>query len=238
VTTLVRGATEELDRSRRVRKSAVRSSLVALVVGCLVALVLVLSVRLHAAVGPLGIDMWVERHLVARLPRSGVLTAGKYGWIARVGAPGFVAVVTLLAVGWAVRRRDAGAVLLAILGPGLALALAELVIKPAVARKIHTGDPISIFPSGTVAVAAACAATASILVMRWYGPVYATLSALLLGGVVLVVCAAVLELGWHYATDVMGAFAVAGAAVLVAAEVVARIEQRRARVGSSPPDAF
>jgi hypothetical protein len=234
---LVRGAADELERSRRVRRSAARSSSVALLIGSLVALVLVLAVRLRSAVGPLGVDVWVERHLVGRLPRSGVLTAGKYGWIARVGAPGFVAVATLLAVGWAVRRRDAAAVLLAILGPGIALALAELVIKPAVARKIHTGDPISIFPSGTVAVVAACAATACILVNRWYGRVYAALTALLLGAVAFVVSAAVLELRWHYATDVMGALALAGAAVLAAAEVVARIEQRRARVASSPPGA-
>jgi hypothetical protein len=74
--------------------------------------------------------------------------------------------------------------------------------------------------------------------MRWYGRVYATLTASLLGGVVLVVCAAVLELGWHYATDVMGALALAGAAVLAACEVVAGIEQHRARVGSGSPGAY
>jgi hypothetical protein len=219
--------------------SAPASRSVAVRVGLLLVLVLlvvVLAVRLRYTVGPLGVDVWVARHVVWRLPRGTGLAKGRYDWIARVGAPGFVAATTTLTLVWARRRRDLTGALLALVGPGLAFAATELVIKPAIARKMHRDDLLFIFPSGTVAVVAASAAATVVLVNRWAGRVPATLTAVALCAAVAVECVAVVEVGWHYATDVVGGLAVAGAAVLAVAEVLAAFERRSGHNMSAPTD--
>jgi membrane-associated phospholipid phosphatase len=196
--------------------------------GLLLVLVVVLAVRLRSTVGPLGVDAWVARHLVGRLP-GGHTEAGKpYGWIARFGAPGFVFVLTTLAVLWAVRRRDLLGGLLAVIAPGLALVLAEVVIKPVVARKINASDVIFVFPSGTVAVVVACVASTVVLVYRWFGRARATAAGVALGVIGLIVSVSVVEVGWHYATDAIGGLAVGGIAALAAARVLTPVVPQRA----------
>jgi len=202
----------------------------------LLLLVVVLAVRLRYTVGPLGVDVWVARHVVWRLARGSSLAKGRYDWIARVGAPAFVAAATTLTLGWARRRRDLPGALLAVVGPGLAFAATELVIKPAIARKMHSDDLIFVFPSGTVAVVAASAATTVVLVNRWAGRMAAALAAAALCAVVALECVAVLEVRWHYATDVIGGLAVAGSAVIAVAEIVAAFDRRRGHAISVPTD--
>jgi membrane-associated phospholipid phosphatase len=177
-------------------------------------------------VGPLGVDEWVAQHVVRRLPRGNGHAGAEYGWIARMGAPSVVGVTTLLALAWALRQRDLPGGLLAVIGPGLAFVLAEMVIKPLVARRIHAQDLVFVFPSGTVTVVAASVAAIVVLVHRWAGPARALLAAVVLSVLPLISCVAVVALGWHYATDVIGGLAVGGAVVLAVAGLLAAFERR------------
>ena len=202
---------------------------------CLAAVVLVLAFRLRSLVGPLGVDTWVGRHLVARLPDGRGRSGDLYGWIAWVGAPGFVGAVTTFALLRAARRRDLAGGLLAVVGPGLAFVLAEVVLKPLVARRMHPKDLIFIFPSGTVAVVAAAAAATVILVKRWSGRARATMAAPVLGAIVLVVGVAVVEVGWHYATDVIGGLASRGSLPCSRSPRSLALFERKTAHGASPP---
>ena len=149
-------------------------------------------------VGPLGVDEWVAQNLVARLPRGSHHAEAGYGWIARVGEPSVFGVMTTVALGWALRRRDLPGGLFAVVGPGFAFVLAEIVIKHLVARRIHAEDFMFVFPS----------------------------AAIVFSPVLLAVCIAVVALGWHYATDVIGGLALGGAVVLAVAGILAAFERR------------
>lgn len=186
--------------------------LAAIAAGLLVVLGTV-AVRVHSLAGPLNVDSWVSRRLTEPLPLGGLeLGRSGYNWIARVGAPGFVALTMLLVLGFALRRRDYRGGLLAVVGPGIAFAVAESLAKPLVGRLDPVGRNWS-FPSGTVTVVAAAAAVVVVLVYRWAGPLTATAIALALVSVPIVVAVAVVELRWHYATDTIAGLAL-GAAVV------------------------
>jgi undecaprenyl-diphosphatase len=179
--------------------------------------------------GPLGVDRWISRHLAARLPGGSSVHVGRAGYdlIARTGAPGFVAITILLASGWALRRRDLYAGVLAVVAPAVAFVVAELLAKPIVGRQ----DPAGAwsFPSGTVTAVAAAAAVAIVLVYRWAGPTYAMVATCTLGIVPVVISVAVVELRWHYATDAVAGFAVGVAVVLAIAAVLAAFDGSRDR---------
>ena len=113
-----------------------------------------LTVRVHSMTGPLRVDRWISGHPRERLPVAGFqLGYSGYDVIARVGAPAFVVMTMVLALGWAIHRRDVEGGLLAVAGPGVAFVLAEFVAKPLVGRQDSAGGWS--FPSGTVTAVAA-----------------------------------------------------------------------------------
>jgi membrane-associated phospholipid phosphatase len=73
------------------------------------------------------------------------------------------------------------------------------VAKPLVGRHFGSSSALS-YPSGTVTAVAALAAAAFLVAPRFAKPLVA-----LAGGVaVVIVCAAVVVLRWHYPTDALG----------------------------------
>jgi undecaprenyl-diphosphatase len=188
-----------------------------------------LAVRVHSLVGPLRVDRWASRHIETRLPGGSSAHVGLAGYnlIARTGAPAFVAITMLVAVVWAVHRRDTQAGVLAVVAPVVALVVAELLAKPIVGRQDPNG--MWSFPSGTVTAVAAAAAVAVVLVYRWAGAPSAIVAALTLGVVPVVMSVAVVELRWHYATDVVAGLALGTAVVLVTAASLAAFEGSRVR---------
>ncbi len=178
---------------------------------------LVLAIRVRSTVGPLGLDRWVSQHLVPP-DGNGIVTAHvPAAWIADVGAPTFVWVMTAVTLAWAVRGRDWHGAFLAVAGPALAYVCVESLLKPIVARRISGDNQVFVFPSGTVSLVTASGVVTVVLVSRWFGRARAVLAAALLCGVVLVTCLAVIALGWHYATDAIGGVVVGGAVVLAVA---------------------
>jgi membrane-associated phospholipid phosphatase len=182
-----------------------------------------LAVRVHSMIGPLHVDRWVSGHLAERLPVAGFrLGYSGYDAIARAGAPAFVVMAMVLALGWAIHRRDVEGGLLAVAGPGVALVLAELVAKPLIGRQDPAGSWS--FPSGTVTVVAASVAVSVILVYRWAGLTRAITTALVLVVVPIVMCVAVVEVHWHYATDAVAGLALGAAVACGLAAVLAALE--------------
>jgi membrane-associated phospholipid phosphatase len=195
-----------------------------------------LTVRVHSMIGPLRVDRWVSGHFAARLPVAGFqLGHSGYDAIARAGAPAFVVMMMALALGWAIRRRDVGGGLLAVAGPGVALVVAEFVAKPLVGRQDPAGSWS--FPSGTVTAVAAAVAVSVILVYRWAGLTRAITAALMLAVVPIVMCVAVVELRWHYATDAAAGVAVGVAVACAIAAVLSALEDtyRRPRLADLSP---
>jgi membrane-associated phospholipid phosphatase len=85
-----------------------------------------------------------------------------------------------------------------LLAPIAAVLIVQTVAKPLVGR--HFAGASSSYPSGTVTAVAALAAAAFLVAPRFAQPLVA-----LAGGVVVVmVCAAVVVLRWHYPTDALG----------------------------------
>ncbi len=199
--------------------------------------VAVLAVRVHSMDGSLRVDRLVSRYLAAQLPGEAGVHVGRagYGLIARDGAPGFVVITMFLTLVWAVRRRDVPAAVLAVVAPGVAFVLVELLAKPIVGRDDPTGRAWS-FPSGTVTAVAAAAAVSVVLVYRWAGPTSAIVAAFTLGVVPVVMCVAVVELRWHYATDAIAGLAIGTAVVLAITAILAAFEASRVRRNSPALD--
>ncbi len=212
---------------RRLRREAFpRFWSLAAVTSVLAGVVVVLAVRVRSLGGPLRIDVWVSHHLLARLPTNGLPGGPGYDWIARVGAPGVVVVLTVFTLAWAVHRRDAYGALFTAVTPGLAFLLAEEVVKPLVGRG---SDNVWMFPSGTVTVVAASVVATVILVYRWSGATGAIVASLALAAIPLGMCAAVIVLQWHYATDALGGLALGGAVAFAVAGVLAAFEEAAGR---------
>jgi membrane-associated phospholipid phosphatase len=187
-----------------------------------------LAVRVHSTIGPLHVDRWVAGHLAERLPVAGFrLGYSGYDLIARAGAPAFVIMTVVLALGWARHRRDLDGGLLAVAGPGVAFVLAEFVAKPLIGRQDPAGSWS--FPSGTVTAVAAAVAVSVILVYRWAGLTRAVTTALVLTVVPIVMCVAVVELRWHYATDAVAGLALGAAVVCAIAAALAALEDAHRR---------
>ena len=159
----------------------------------------------------------------ARLPTNGLPGGPGYDWIARVGAPGVVvgAHGVHAGVGRGTAATSYGALFTAVT-PGLAFLLAEEVVKPLVGRG---SDNVWMFPSGTVTVVAASVVATVILVYRWSGRTGAIVASLALAAIPLGMCAAVIVLQWHYATDALGGLALGGAVAFAVAGVLAAFEE-------------
>ena len=116
--------------------------------------------------------------------------------------------------------------MVAVLGPGLT-GLATTVTKPLVGRVLHDAY---VYPSGHTGGATAMGLVMALLLVQLLRPSPAraglllTGFALLVGGTVGVV---VVAKGWHYATDAIGGFLVAVAAVLVCALLLDVLPHRR-----------
>jgi undecaprenyl-diphosphatase len=161
------------------------------------------------------IDRTVDLHIKQRLADHHHLLAH----LVQFGAPGTVATLTFLLVLICLVRRRWRAAVLSILGTLIAVGLTELVLKPLVDR--HIGLALS-FPSGHTTGAFAIAVTAVVLLFEdhsvrvWLRVGLVVLSLGLAAGV----AAAVVGLGYHYATDAVGGFCVALGTVLAVAVAI------------------
>lgn len=143
-----------------------------------------------------------------------------------VGSPPVVvatAALTALACLWFGRRRLA---LLAVLGPGLAGAVAML-SQPMVGRTVE-GDWA--YPSGHTAGATSLALVAAFVLVAllrpdppWAATLIAGIGVLTGAGMTVLVVAG----DWHYATDAVGGFLVAAASVLGCALLIDALPNRR-----------
>jgi len=185
---------------------------------CLFAGVTAAATRLHHLSGPVHLDRLSPAAVVpgrlagllARLRLGRLATLVDWRAVVSLASPavGVVAALALASVAWA-RRDRLGAVLC--LAPVLAVVITELVAKPLVDRRLGPGLA---FPSGHATTAAAVVALVVLLahrhrgwmgVARVAGPAVAFLA---------VVAAALVRLGYHYPTDVVGGIAVGIATVL------------------------
>jgi membrane-associated phospholipid phosphatase len=121
--------------------------------------------------------------------------------------PVLVIGVTVLGV-VALVRRDWVRALSCVIGPVGAVLTVQLVAKPLVAR--HFEGSLT-YPSGTVAAVAALAMGGFLLAPGRAKPVVAVVA----GGAVAAICAAVITLRWHYPTDVLGGICVGMGIVLL-----------------------
>ncbi len=157
--------------------------------------------------GPALLDRWL---FAAARPvhHSGFLVA-----VTRLGSP-FVVVAAAAAGCLATIRRNRPRAAALLVGPLLAVAACDWVLKPLVDRTY--ADVVS-FPSGTVA---AVAAVATVGVLATPDPWRAIVAAL--GGTVAVLEAvSVVALRWHYPTDALAGLAV-GAGVVLLCDCAAR----------------
>ncbi|MFL6239744.1 MAG: phosphatase PAP2 family protein [Actinomycetes bacterium] len=146
-----------------------------------------------------------------------------------LGSPGTVVTLVLFLTLISALRRRWRAALLSLLGPAVAVALTEIVLKPVVGR--HIGHAFS-FPSGHTTSAFAIAVTAAVLLFDGRGvrdPLRILLIVLSLG-LAAGVAAAVVGLGYHYTTDAIGGFCVALGSVLGVAIVIDVVAERRAQL--------
>lgn len=130
------------------------------------------------------------------------------------------------------RRRAA---VLAVLGPLVAVGVTDLLLKPAIGRRM--GDGLA-FPSGHTTAAVSVALVVVVVLLgpsrpRWPAPARWAASALAVCGAGMVAVALVGS-GYHYATDTLGGFCVAVMVVPTMAWLVDRLAGR-AEAGK-PPD--
>jgi len=163
----------------------------------------------------------LDRWALAAIPavhHSGLLLV-----VTRLGSP-FVVVVAAVAGFLATWRRNRPRALALLVGPVLAVAVCDWVLKPAVGR---TFEDVVSFPSGTV-TAVAAVATVGLLATpdRWRSLVAA------LGGTVTVLaCVSVVALRWHFPTDAVAGLA-AGAGVVLLSDCAARAMGARLQPGA------
>ncbi len=190
----------------------------------------VVALRVRGGSRPLRVDRVASRLVdwsgFGRLLAAGHVEPLWDGWMVRrvagVGLPAgaAAAAVVMGLVAW--RRRDRRAMALCLLGPAVAVLLTDHVAKPIVDR--HRGGGLA-YPSGHATGAAAVAVVALLLLHRWggaralvwFGPFAVALP--------VVMGLALIRLGVHYPTDVIGGTAVGAATVLALA----------AALGPQPP---
>jgi membrane-associated phospholipid phosphatase len=171
---------------------------------------------------------WLDDRTESLVEQITPRTRGVVGLI-EVGSPPVVvaaAALTALACLWFRRRRLA---LLAVLGPGLAGAVATL-SQPLVGRTVD-GDWA--YPSGHTAGATSLALVAAFVLVavlrpdpRWAATLVAGIGVLTGAAMTVLVVAA----DWHYSTDAVGGFLVAITSVLGCALLIdALLDRRRER---------
>jgi membrane-associated phospholipid phosphatase len=177
------------------------------------------------------VDALVRRTLAGH---TGVVRA-----VLHLADPPVVIAGQLLLVALGVLMRSPRAVVLAVAGPAVAQAATEFALKPMFGRTLHG---VLVFPSGHTTSVSAVAGVLVVLLLgparpRRAGPLVAGLLAAAAGCVAVAV--ALVALDYHYATDTVGGFATAVAAVLATALAVdlapPRRWARRHRGDRSPP---
>ncbi len=170
--------------------------------------------------GPTVLDRWTFA-AIRPVHHSGFLLV-----VTRLGSP-FVVMAAAVAGSLATVRRNRPRAAALLVGPVLAVAVCDWVMKPVVGRTF--ADVVS-FPSGTVA---AVAAVATVGLLATPDP-WRSLVAALGGTVTVLACIAVVALRWHYPTDAAAGLAL-GAAVMLLTDCAAR--GLAARSARHPADA-
>ena len=174
----------------------------------------------------------VDLRLDGPLARRFAGDRGLLSLLAGLGSPEGVALSSVVLAALAAARRWWRGVLLALLAAPLAGALTELVLKPAVGVKGPGGTALG-FPSGHTTGAVGVALTVTVLLLPRAGshPFPATLR-LLLGLAALALAAgtglAMVVLGYHRTTDVVGGVATAVVVVLAVAAALDLAARTRA----------
>jgi len=198
--------------------------------GALFAIVGVIALRVSGGTASSGVDRAISRVVVgsARLGKAGFRTDGALPWpngaMRQLVLYGLPAAAVTIALGLALVawwRRDVRVIALCLVGPALAVVTTHAVLKPIVDR--HQGDGLA-YPSAHATGAAAVAALVVILVYRWAGPRAAGWSAPFALALPAAMGVALIRLGWHYPTDVVGGNAM-GAATVIALAVALRAHQ-------------
>ena len=154
-------------------------------------------------------------------------------FVAALGSPLSVITVALVLVALCYRLERRRLAVLAIVGPGVTGVLTT-VLKPVLGRTI--GDGFA-YPSGHTGGATALGLVAALLVIslvrpgRAAGLAIAAASGVLCG---VVVGSAMVAIGAHYPTDVVGGFCTAVAVVCGAALVLDRLAEHRSPSGGIP----
>ena len=151
--------------------------------------------------GPTFLDRWGLAVFPA-VHHSGLLLA-----VTRLGSP-FVVVAAAVAGFLATLRRDRPRAVALLLGPVLAVAGCDWVVKPVVDRTF--ADVVS-FPSGTVTAVAAVATVGLLATADRWRSVIATLG----GTVTVLAIVSVISLRWHYPTDALAGVATGVGVVLL-----------------------
>jgi len=151
--------------------------------------------------GPTVFDRWAFA-AIRPVHHSGLLVA-----LTRIGSP-FVVVAAAVAGFLATVRHNRPRAMALLVGPVLAVAACDWVMKPVVGRTF--ADVVS-FPSGTVTVVAAIAAVALLATPDPWRSVVAAVG----GTLTVLECVAVVALRWHYPTDAVAGLALGVGVVLV-----------------------
>jgi membrane-associated phospholipid phosphatase len=175
--------------------------------GLLLLVVVVGGLYFRARPGPTVLDRWAFA-AIGPVHHSGLLVA-----LTRVGSP-FVVVAAAVAGFLATFRRNQPRAVALLVGPVVAVAGCDWVMKPVVGRTF--ADVVS-FPSGTVTVVAAMAAVALLATPDPWRSVVAAVG----GTVTVLECVAVVALRWHYPTDA-GAGLALGIGVVLVTDCAAR----------------
>jgi len=181
------------------RSLAIRRELLVGVV--LLAAVVVGGVYVAVRPEPGAVDIWLQQVIPGTTSRAvSAVTALRYPWCIVIGSIVASAVTV---------RRDRPRALACLVGPPLALALCELVLKPAVGRTL--GGSLT-YPSGSTAGAAALGAAVVLATPARLRVVAASVVGLYALGMT----AAVVALRWHFPTDAVAGLAWGVGVVLVA----------------------
>jgi len=175
--------------------------------GLLLLAVVVGGLYFMARPGPTLLDRWTFA-AIRPVYHSGLLVA-----LTRIGSP-FVVVAAAVAGFLATLRRNRPRAVALLVGPVLAVAVSDWVMKPVVGRTF--ADVVS-FPSGTVTVVAAIAAVALLATPDPWRSVVAAVG----GTVTVLECVAVVALRWHYPTDAAAGLAL-GVSVVLLTDCAAR----------------
>lgn len=187
-------------RTRRPAPAGTRWRIELALGAVLVTAVALLGLALSGRVGPTIVDRWGDALLAGR--------NGPWDRAVSFGSSSALVVGTVVVTVAAIWRRSARRLLACALGPVLAVASAELFLKPAVGRHLVG---VFTYPSGTVVVVASLSA-AAVLGLRGAPRLVAGVGAAV--ATVLTVVA-VVALRWHYPTDACAGVAWGVGVVLV-----------------------